>query len=186
MTRFVLTLALIISQSANTTPQKGAEDDIREAVFRYIFQHSATQQHPYAKAFYIAVEQDKDPSEQFLKRFVGHQPPVRKRSQSTYSKDGMGVVVDKDTGEGGIQYSVGALKWVSPEEARLEGSYHVGPLFAGGCEYKVILEQKRWMVQGCEGSVWESKLPRARPTIACTGAREASLSSTSEFRSRAR
>src|SRR5437868_605242 len=123
MIQFALILALIFSQFTNTVPQKDAEDEIRESVFRYMFEHCATQQHPYAKAFYIAVEKDKDPSDEFLKRFAGHEPAIKKLSQSTYSKDGMGIVVDKETSRGGIQYTVGTLKWVSPEEAQLEGSY---------------------------------------------------------------
>ena len=128
MIQFALILALIFSQFTNTVPQKDAEDEIRESVFRYMFEHCATQQHPYAKAFYIAVEKDKDPSDEFLKRFAGHEPAIKKLSQSTYSKDGMGIVVDKETSRGGIQYTVGTLKWVSPEEAQTAAAPPTGAL----------------------------------------------------------
>ncbi len=81
--------------------------------------------------------------------------PVKKLSQATYSSK-TGMIVDKKTRGGGIRYSVGAVKWINEKEVRLEGSYYVSTRFAGGCEYKIVLERSRWVVKGCEGEQWKS------------------------------
>ena len=156
MILYAMILALSFAQTASKSPGADPVNDICEAVFRYMFEHSAPQQLPYSKAFFIAVDNDKDPSDQFIKRFQNHKPEVRKMSQSTYSENGTAIVIDKKTGHIGIRYKVGNVKWINDKEARLEGSFYVAMLFAGGCEYRVVLEKGKWIVKGCEGPVWES------------------------------
>ena len=131
------------------------EDHIREAVFRYMFEHEATQQ--MAKSFFIGfgpVGEGEDPGDEFLKRFKNHKPVVKKLSQSTFSKDGM--VIDKETGAPGIRFSAREVTWVSDNEALVEAGYFVAGLFAGGCEYRVVLENEKWIVAGCAGKHWVS------------------------------
>jgi hypothetical protein len=102
------------------------EDDIREAVFRYMFDHEARQQKPYAKYYFIGigkVGEGDDPSEEFMKRFEGNVPIVKKMSQSTASSSG--IVVDKETGDGGIRYSVSEKRWINENHAEVEAGYYV-------------------------------------------------------------
>jgi hypothetical protein len=152
---FLLLFTLLLSQTVSTAPGADTEDDIREAVIRYMFEHSATQQHPYASTIFIALERDKDPSDEFMKRFEGNRPIVKKLSGSTYTSD-TGMIVDKETGRGGIRYNVGTIKWINEKEARVEASYYVAMLFAGGCQYRIVQERRKWVVKGCEGGHWES------------------------------
>ena len=63
MTLFLLLLALSLPQAVSPTPKAETEDDIQEAVLKYMFAHAATQQHPLTEVFFIAIEKDKDPSE---------------------------------------------------------------------------------------------------------------------------
>jgi hypothetical protein len=150
-----LLLTLSLLQAVDTTTKAETENDIREAVLKYMFEHSATQQHPYTSTFFIAIDKDEDPSDEFMNRFEGHKPIVKKLSESTYKSD-TGMIFDKETGRGGIRYSVGRIKRINEKEARLEGSYYVAMLFGGGCQYRVVLEGSKWVVKGCEGGHWES------------------------------
>jgi hypothetical protein len=57
------------------------EDDGREAVFRYQFDHNASGQQRSAHAYCLALgDKDADPSEGFIKRFAHNKPRVRKAS----------------------------------------------------------------------------------------------------------
>lgn len=76
-------------QSAN--PDRSAiEDDIREAVFRYQFNHNASGLKQNAKVYYLSFgEEGKEPSDAFLERFKGHTPPVKKASEFNGGQQGL-------------------------------------------------------------------------------------------------
>jgi hypothetical protein len=79
-------------------------DDIREAVFRWQFDHNASGQRTNSQVYFIEVgEKGGDPTEQFMKRFAKHKPPVRKVSACNASADK--GVLDKKTGEKGPDFS---------------------------------------------------------------------------------
>jgi len=131
-----------------------AESDIQEAVLRYLFEHEAQQQKPYTKVLFILSEK-KDPDDRFIARFKGHTPPVKKGSESIIAGD-IGGVRDKKTGEFGMLYRVGAIKWINESEVVVDGSYYVAYLFAAGCSYRVVHDGDKWIVKGCGANRWES------------------------------
>src|SRR5690242_86359 len=67
------------------------EDDIREAVFRYLMSptHFGSRSH---QVYFLALVKDKDPSDELIKRFVGHEPPVKKVSQSHWDPKPLGNI----------------------------------------------------------------------------------------------
>ncbi len=151
-----LMLAQIFTQTAGSVAKTAAEDDIREAVFRYQFDHDAPQQKPITKVHFISVESKQDPDNKFLRRFAGNEPVVKQASQSRFSDNGVDSVIDKTTGEAGIIFSVGKVNWINENEAEIKASYYVANLFAGGCNYKVVRQDEKWIVKGCLGNIWES------------------------------
>ena len=70
------------------------KDNIREAVFRYQFEHNASGQQQNAKVYFLSLDKGADPNKAFMLRFRDHNPPVKKRSQAT----GKFEVIDKETG----------------------------------------------------------------------------------------
>ena len=158
MTTYTLMLAMLLSSMFAVAPQQKTdnkvEEDIREAVLRYMFEHSAPQQMPHTKVLFVSIDK-KEPSKELLSRFANNSPPVKSESNSDRTKD-MGLVVDKKSGESGILFSVGAIKRVNNSEAIVAGSYYVAWLFAGGCEYRVVFTEGKWVVKGCSGKCWMS------------------------------
>lgn len=119
-------------------------DDIREAVFRYLFDHNGSGQQKNAHAYYLGVgEKADDPTDQFMKRFSDHRPPVRKRSSCSSGDDG---VRDKITGEQGLIFHVGSIKWISDTEVEVYGGHYEGTLGASGHTYMVKKENGKWKV----------------------------------------
>ena len=100
--------------------------------------------------FFISVE-GKDPSDEFLKRFSGNKPPVRKRSRSRISRKRAGFswmwVEDSQTGEPGPIYSVDSIKWSSDSAVLVEGEYYAGGRAGAGYEYRVVHEDGHWVVK---------------------------------------
>jgi hypothetical protein len=125
--------------------RENQEDDIREAVFRYQFDHNASAQQKTAKVFFLGVEgKAGDPSDAFMKRFADHKPPVRKASASHFVK-GKGIL-DKTTGEQGLAFSVTSIKWISDTEVQAKGGYYEAEESSSGNTYTLKKENGKWKV----------------------------------------
>src|SRR5262245_40929716 len=101
---------------------KADEDNIREAVLRYQFDHNASALQKSAEVYFIGFGQKAaDPSDNFMKRFADNKPPVRKSSDSHFVR-GKGLL-EKKTGKKGLEFSAITIKWISDTEVEVEGGY---------------------------------------------------------------
>ena len=121
-----------------------AEVDVREAVFRYLFEANDSVQQEQAGTYYLQVEGGEDPPPQLLLRFEGHHPPVGPGSASTMGEYG---IIDKATGRSGLILRIKSLRWVSDNEVEVEGGYYEGILSASGSTFRVVYEDGRWVVK---------------------------------------
>jgi hypothetical protein len=152
--RLALLLALATLGCASLTARRGQEEDIREAVFRWQFTHHEAGLAHEAKVFFLAVgEKGGDPPEGLLRRFAGHRPPVRKASASRLVP-GNGVV-DRQTGERGLRFRITRIRWVSEEEAVVNGDWFEGGLNASGDTFTVRKRDGRWQVT-VGTAIWSS------------------------------
>lgn len=85
-------LAWLACSSADAQGTSTMTNDIYEAVFRHLFVYNGSGL-TNASAFYLSVE-GKDPGEEFLKRFAGNTPPVKKASECRQDAD-TGRIWDK-------------------------------------------------------------------------------------------
>ncbi len=126
------------------------EDDVLEAVFRYQFSHDLSGLQGRATAFFLSVY-DRDPSNNLMDRFEGHEPPVKRVSECEISAKARGSsaihVVDSSTGEPGLIYRVERIQWVSDTEAEVTGGYYAGGRAASGNLYRVVREGEQWVVK---------------------------------------
>ena len=120
-------------------------DDIREAVFRWQFDHNASGQNKKAQVYFLGIgDRGGDPTDEFMKRFADHKPPVRK--VSACSADAGKGVRDKKTGETGLIFRVTKIEWKSDTEVRVKGGYYEAGLSASGNTYTVKKENGKWKV----------------------------------------
>jgi hypothetical protein len=136
----------------NQPAQLTAQDSVREAVFRYQFDHNHSGQQHSAKVCFLSVMvledstgrwNDHDPSSELLHRFDGNAPPVKAFSQCRLSEEG---VFDFETDERGLLFRVGAIRWVSDDEAEVDGGYFEGGLSASGNTYYLECRDGQWIV----------------------------------------
>jgi len=149
MRAFLTILLALFSTACVAAPvNKAAEElDIREATFRYQFGKNASGQQQAAKNFYLAVPgggKGTDPDDAFMKRFAGNKPTVKRLSECD-SSDDKGVV-DKKTGERGLIFTTGAIKWVSDTEVEISGGYYEAGLSASGNTYFLKKVDGKWKV----------------------------------------
>ena len=118
------------------------QDEIREAVFRYQFEHNASGQQQTAKVYFLSFGKDQEPSDEFIARFKDHKPPVKKRSQSK----GQFEVIDKETGERGLIFSAVSIQVIDTNTVEVDGGYYEAGLSASGNVYTVKRNHGKWIV----------------------------------------
>ncbi|UCF81674.1 MAG: hypothetical protein JSV08_04475 [Acidobacteriota bacterium] len=119
------------------------EDDIREAVFGYQFEHNASGIQQTADVYCLSID-GKDPADAFMKRFEDNWPPVKKASRCM--EDAVAGAGDKKAGERGLLFGVGELRWITDTEVEVEGGYYEGDLSSSGNTYHVVKEDCHWVV----------------------------------------
>ena len=146
----VILLPLLLAASATLSAGDGdkvrEEDDIREAVLLYQFDHNASGLQNHADAYCIFVtigEKRVDPSNEFLKRFAHHKPPVRKGSACHWSKD---VEVLDRIGRPALIFTISKVSWASDIEATVEGGYEEGNVSSSAESYTVKKQGGKWVV----------------------------------------
>jgi hypothetical protein len=125
-------------------------DDIREATFRYQFVKNASVQQQNAQVYFLSViaagkKEAEDPSDEFMKRFAGHKPRVVKHTESKSSMEE--GVRDKKSGERGLSFHVGEIRWNSDTEVEVDGGYYEGGESASGNTYFLKKKHGKWVVE---------------------------------------
>lgn len=164
----VISTVVIVSFSFYKNPpaRRVQEDNIRETVLRYQFQHNGSGIQQNAGAYYISLydegvepaspvkefalivhalvfDRPGVPSDGFIRRFRGHSPPVKKVSQCILEING---IRDRKTGQRGLMLSVGRIKWINDQTVEVNGGYYEGGMSASGNTYRVVRREKTWVV----------------------------------------
>ena len=79
-----------------------------------------------------------------MKRFANNEPRAKKVSACSSSEDK--GVLDKKTGERGLIFRSGAVKWVSDDEVELSGGYYEAGLSSSGNVYVLKKVKGKWRV----------------------------------------
>jgi hypothetical protein len=153
-----LSMLLVLSCEDNGTSvenqpaQLTAQDTLRLVVFRYQFDHNHSGQQHSAKVYFLSVMvlEDstgrwnyRDPSSELLQCFDGNTPPVKAFSKCRLSEEG---VFDLETGETGLLFQTGAIRWVTNDQAEVDGGYFEGGLSASSDTYYLECRDGQWIV----------------------------------------
>ena len=127
------------------------QDNVREVAFKTLIYEAAAAQHGY-RVYFLSLGNtwtndrpaEIDPSDDFMKRFAGRAPPIRKVSQSRI--DEAGEVRDKTSGQRGVIFTVTDLKWTSDREVTAKCIVFKAGLSAYVNEYKLTRKYNQWKV----------------------------------------
>jgi hypothetical protein len=87
-----------------------------------------------------------DPPEALLRRFAGHQPPVKKVSLCRMDLQTLNGVTDAETGSPAVIFRLGPLDWAGDTEVVLDGGHHFNGLNGSGKTYRVRFQTGAWVV----------------------------------------
>jgi hypothetical protein len=137
---FLVHPLLLIAQAHRTTSKRAVEGDIRESVIRHQMKNFNSE------ISFVEVD-GRDPSDDFMKRFIDVPGIVEKVSSSVFDKERM-VVVDKATGKVGTIFQTGRIRWRTKDSVAVEGGYYCSFLCAAGIQFKVKRKHGKWVVSG--------------------------------------
>jgi len=146
--------------SEHFTPARRLEMelDIREAVFRHLFQNNASGSGTNVDYFFLAFgsqhskkKDPRDPPPEFLTRFDGHDPLVEPLSEASFDSTGASPFHRRDGGDGLIFYT-GEVQWLNASTVEISGTYYEANLSAGGTTYRVSLQEGVWVVKKAPGA----------------------------------
>jgi hypothetical protein len=122
------------------------DDQVREALLRYLFEHDGAQAKDWARVYFLATVADgkRDPSPALMQRFASHRPRVERASLADISFDK--GAVHRYTREQGVVFTVVALKRLSDGAVEAECEYYAGNLSASGATYRVERKNGVWIV----------------------------------------
>lgn len=137
--------------NAHRPPDKPAlsrtieEENIAEAAFRYQFEDCCDG--TKYSVYFLWLGDERDPKDDFMRRFAGHNPPVKMASRSVKVSDG---VDDKETGKRGLIFGIPRIQWLNDVEVDVSVSKFVWGWGQYGYVCRVVREGDRWVVKGCE------------------------------------
>jgi len=150
MINAVIFLVVLLLAGCSHSPDLSVElDDIREATFRYQFEHAAAvgerrQQVRFLSFGETRKNQDIDPSDTFIARFSRDKPRVAKQSQAISSRHEW--VTDLTSGEPGVIFYITSVRKLSSGTAEVTGGYHQDRRSASGNTYRLERRWGKWKV----------------------------------------
>ena len=143
-------LAIAILSSCGDLPDEAPDPevlDLFEVFFRYKFENNASAQKQDAEAYFLEIEGE-DPSPEFLARFKGHSPPVKKGSE--FVMGGSIVIEGEAPTEGnGLLFRIDSYRRVGLFRncVKISGGYSEGDLSASWAAYIWIRRKGKWELE---------------------------------------
>lgn len=131
-----------ISAQAPLADESPEKSNLREAIFRYMFEHY--NYGSYVKVFCIQPEQPQP--ERFLLRFGDSKPRVVWASDCELTGP-MNAVKQKKTGESGMRMTVISIRWIGGQEAEAKVEAFSDGIAANWNTLRIVFKEGRWSVK---------------------------------------
>ena len=120
--------------------------DLFEMFFFFFFENNASGQQD-AKAYFLEIEGE-DPSPEFLARFKGHSPPVKRGSEFVMG-DSIVIEGEAPTEGNGLLFRIDSHRWVGlfGNCVKISGGYSEGELSASWASYIWIRRKGKWELE---------------------------------------
>lgn len=130
------------SPKANPEKSLSKEDALREVVFLSILKPWTGRKN--LSLFYLGVDVNQDLSKALLTRLQNQFPNIRNDSDCYIHEDSS--VVNDETGERGVRFSLSKIEWLNGDKARVSAGSYMGNMGSDGCDYTVELKKGIWEI----------------------------------------
>jgi hypothetical protein len=131
-----------ISAQAPFADESPEKSNLREAIFRYMFEHY--NYGSYVKVFCIQPEQPQP--EKFLLRFANSKPGVVWASDCELAGP-MNAVKQKNTGQSGMRMAIMSIRWICGEKAEAKVEAFSDGIAANWNTLRIVFKDGGWIVK---------------------------------------
>lgn len=128
------------------------DDQVREAIFRSAGL-SRVGKATASYSYYLAVDDDQDPSDSLMEYLNDGGSFLKKVSRSYSSKSERGAILDKLTNKRGTRFSISRLTWLGTDKVKVSAGRYQGNMDAESCIYTLARENGEWKIISKEGCV---------------------------------
>ena len=121
----------------------GGRDALLKSVLAYQFANNRSAVRENAATYFIGLENGKDPSDDFLRRFDGRLPPVEPLSLATIIDH---RVVDSRTSKPALIFQITKVMEPEQDRALIETGYYEAELSASWNTLQGICERGEWQI----------------------------------------
>jgi len=130
------------SPKANPERSLSKEDALREVVFLSILKRWTDRKD--LRLFYLGVDENQDLSKLLLTRLQDKFPNIRNDSDCYIDRDSS--VVNDETGERGVRFSISKIAWLNGDKAKVSAGSYVGNMGSDGCDYTLERKKGSWEI----------------------------------------
>lgn len=142
----------LTNQSGLQLSDLSEDDQIREAIFRSAGL-SRMEKVSADNSFYLAVNDDQDPSDNLMDYLNNGGSFLKKVSQSYIDMNDVGVVRDKFTNHKGTRFAISHLTRQGSDKVKVSAGKYRGNMESERCFYTLTNENDEWKIILKEGCV---------------------------------
>ena len=151
LTAFAISVAAQTQNPVKTVVNNLSEDDlIREIVFKKILEPFCLKPNKNLKVCYLSVDGGQDPSKDLLKKFSNYKVSVKKSSDLIVSVENGDIMLNENSKEQGVLFTVSKLEWKSKIEVKVSAVSYIGNMGGNGCDYTLKKENSKWRILSTE------------------------------------
>lgn len=147
---FIVLIALSSVFGQQPTEDEELSNAVFESVFRYQMNHCSEN----SSVVFLLSDHGKDPSDEFMKRFLDDKTRVKKKSGIADSS-ATNEFIEKESGKFAVLLSIDKMKILEGDKVEVDGSCGSASWAARGYKYTLVKEKKEWLVKRAEPTwVW--------------------------------
>jgi len=127
-------------------------DQVNEAIFRSAGL-SGIGPTKVTSSYYLAVDEDRDPSDELMEYLNRGGTYLKKFSRSYISTNETGIVRDLYTNKEGKRFTISKLNWKGSGNVTAKAGYYAGNMEGEWCTYILVRENGEWQIASKEQCV---------------------------------
>lgn len=130
--------------AANPPASAAGEISLREALYRYQFTNNVANHPETIRVYFLSMGTGREVDSELIASFREHEPVVKSAMMAEVKPWG---VKDQKTGEPGLVFTTGIIRWLNPRRAQVDGGFYQSKILSTSSLYELAWTNGGWCVE---------------------------------------